>query len=483
MRMSRNVIWTPTDKQREMLCKGEDEGFYGGAAGGGKSDYLVVQGLSQVEIPHYRGLILRKTTPELKDLIDKSYSIYKKIYPKAKFNETKHTWTFPSGAKVQFGSLFRTQDKHKYQGLQYDFIGFDELTHFTWEEYSYLLSRNRAGGAGTKVFMRCTGNPGGIGMGWVKKYFVEAGTPGKTIWDKYKYITPTGELKKIWKSKIFVQSSVFDNKHLLENDPMYIHRLASLSENDKNALLYGLWDSFEGQVFTEWRDDVEHYEDRVFTHVIHPFRIPPNWKIIRSFDWGYTKPFSVGWSAVDNDGRYYRIQELYGCSDTPNTGVKMNPQEIARRILEIENTDINLKGKYIYGVADPAIFEESNGNSIAVQFEKCGVFWNKADNSRIAGKMQYHYRFSFDENGIPMLYIFSNCREFIRTIPNLIYSERKVEDVDTDTEDHIYDEMRYALQENVINPRVNVLTVPQGYDPLDIQRSKHRKEDYYFYRM
>lgn len=82
-----------------------------------------------------------------------------------------------------------------------------------------------------------------------------------------------------------------------------------------------------------------------------------------------------------------------------------------------------------------------------------------------------------------MLYIFSNCREFIRTIPNLIYSEKKVEDVDTDTEDHIYDEMRYALQENVINPRVNVLTVPQGYDPLDIQRSKHRKEDYYFYRM
>lgn len=476
------VIWTPQPKQLEMLKRGEDEGFYGGAAGGGKSDYLIVQALSQVEIPHYRALILRKSIPELKDLIDKSYNIYRKCYPKAKYNDNKHTWTFPSGAKIQFGSLYHTKDKHRYQGLQYDFIGFDELTHFTWEEYSYLMSRNRAGGPGTKVFMRSTGNPGGIGMGWVKQNFIKCGKPGKTVWNKYKVVLPDGTLKNIWKSKIFIQASVFDNKHLLENDPLYLARLAALSENDKNALLYGSWDSFEGQVFVEWRDDIEHYEDRQWTHVINPFRIPPNWRIIRSFDWGYSKPFSVGWNAIDNDGRYYRIKELYGCQkDKPNTGIKMSPPEIAKRILEIEKTDINLKGKKIYGVADPAIFEESNGNSIAQQMAQAGVFWNKADNSRIAGKMQYHNRFAFDESGIPMMYIFNTCVDFIRTIPNLVYSEKHYEDIDTDAEDHIYDEHRYALQENVIPFRENTLTVPSNYDPLDLYEKP--KENYYFYRL
>lgn len=476
-----NVIWQPQPKQAEMLRRGEDEGFYGGAAGGGKSDYLVVQALSQIQIPHYRGLILRKSIPELANLIDRSHTIYPKICRKAKFNDTKHTWTFPSGARIQFGSLFHTKDKHRYQGLQYDFIGFDELTHFTWEEYSYLLSRNRAAGPGTKVFIRATGNPGGIGMGWVKQYFVNAGEPGKTIWDKSSVVMPNGEKKTFYKSKVFVRSSIFDNQKLLDNDPYYLARLSSLSENDKNALLYGSWDSFEGQVFLEWRDDPEHYEDRAFTHVIAPFRIPNSWRLIRSFDFGYSRPFSVGWFAIDQAGRYYRIREFYGCKGTPNQGVKMTPQEIAARILEIEKTDINLKDKKIYGVADPAIFEESNGNSIANAMAACGVFWSKGDNTRLAGKMQFHYRLAFDENGIPMLYVFSTCRDFIRTIPNLVYSENRVEDIDTDTEDHIYDEARYALQENAIAPRINSISTPKGYDPLDIQKST--RENYYFYRL
>lgn len=468
--MSSKVIWTPQPKQAFMLSRGEDQGFYGGAAGGGKSDYLVIEGARQYKIPYYRGLILRKTVPELEQLIERARQYYKAISPRVKFNDTKHTFIFPSGAKVQFGSLFRTADKFKYQGLQYDFIGFDELTQFTYEEYAYLKSRNRANGPDTKVYMRATGNPGGVGHGWVKQEFVTAGKPGETVWRKQVVKTPSGDTETFWISKIFVPSSVFDNKILLDNDRDYLKRLADLPEAERNALLYGSWDSFEGQVFTEFTNDPEHYKDKRFTHVIEPFRIPQGWKIIRSLDWGYTRPFSVGWHAIDNDGRYYRIREYYGCKlNQPNTGVEKTFEELARDIRQIEMNDENLKGRKIIGVADPAIFTDNgSGTSIAASMQKFGVYFQKADNSRLAGKMQYHYRLAFDEDGVSMFYVFNTCRDYIRTIPNLVYSEKDVEDIDTDCEDHIYDESRYAIMMNVLNPRRNILQSKHEYNPLDI---------------
>lgn len=471
--MSRKVIWTPQPKQAFMLSRAEDEGFYGGAAGGGKSDYLVIEAARQYKIPYYRGLILRKTVPELEQLIERARQYYTAISPKVKFNDTKHTFTFPSGAKVQFGSLYRTADKFKYQGLQYDFIGFDELTQFTYEEYSYLKSRNRANGPDTKVYIRATGNPGGVGHGWVKQEFVTCGKPGQTVWRQKVVKTPDGQTEKFWMSKIFVPSSVFDNKILLDNDRDYLKRLADLPEAERNALLYGSWDSFEGQVFTEFTDDSEHYKDKRFTHVIEPFKIPNGWKIIRSLDWGFTKPFSVGWHAVDNDGRYYRIREYYGCKlNQPNTGVRKNFDELANDIRQIEQNDENLKGRKIIGVADPAIFTDNgSGTSIAASMAKLGVYFQKGDNARIAGKMQYHYRLAFDKDGIAMYYVFKTCRDFIRTIPNLVYSEKDVEDIDTDGEDHIYDESRYAMMMNVINPRKHILRDRQDFNPLDYDSS------------
>lgn len=465
------VIWTPQPKQEFMLSRAEDEALYGGAAGGGKTDYLVIEGARQVDIPYYRGLILRKTTPELEQIIERAEAYYKSVYPSVDFNSTKHTFTFPSGAKIRFGSLFRPQDKHKYQGQQYDFIGFDELTHFLNSEYDYLKSRNRGNGPDTKVYMRSTANPGGIGHGWVKSRFVTAGTPGQTIWEKYKVKQPDGKIIKFWQSRIFVPSSVFDNQILLKNDPEYLMRLAALPEAERNALLYGNWDSFEGQVFTEFVDDPAHYKDRRGTHVIEPFKIPWGWKIIRSFDWGFTKPFSVGWNAVDNDGRYYRIKEYYGCKpNQPNVGVCKTFDEVARDIRQIEENDINLKGRKIIGVADPAIFADNgSGSSIEYSMRKtAGIAFDRGDNSRIAGKMQFHYRLAFDDNSIPMFYCFNTNRDFIRTIPNLVYSEKNVEDIDTDGEDHIYDDQRYAFMTNLLNPRKNVLDRPKQYDPLDI---------------
>ena len=158
-----NVIWKPQPKQAEFMSRGEYEVLYGGAAGGGKSEALVMEGLRQVEIPHYRGLILRKTFPEARELIDKSLRYYSQLYPKAKYNGSEHIWTFPSGAKIEFGSIQYDKDRLKFQGRAFQYIGFDELTHFTWEEYSYLFSRCRPNGPGVECYIRSTANPGGIG--------------------------------------------------------------------------------------------------------------------------------------------------------------------------------------------------------------------------------------------------------------------------------------------------------------------------------
>lgn len=452
-----NVVWTPQEQQRKFMSRFEDEALYGGAAGGGKSDALVIEATRQVHIPYYKGLILRKTFPQLSELIDKSLNYYPRAFPKARYNATQHTWYFPSGAKIIFGSMHTSNDKINYQGQAYDFIGFDELTHFKYDEYMYLLSRNRPNGAGTRCYMRATANPGGIGHGWVKDRFITAAKPMTTIWDDVSIIHPDGHTEIQKKSRIFVPSTVFDNKILMENDPNYVARLASLPEAERNALLYGDWNSYSGQYFREWRDEPTHYDDHLWTHVVNPFEIPSDWTIVRSFDWGYHHPFSCAWTAIDYDGTAYRILEYYGCTSTPNTGVEMIPQEVFKEIHRIETEHRWLKGKHIIGVADPAIWNAQTGESIAETAGKLEVYFNKGDNDRLAGWLMCHYYLAFDNNGKSMFYVFSNCKNFIRTIPTLIYDDKKVEDLDTDAEDHIADEWRYFCMSRPIAPRANVL--------------------------
>lgn len=473
-------IWSPQPKQRMFQQRPEYEALYGGAAGGGKSDALLTEALRQVHIPHYRGIIFRKTYPQLTDLIDRSRELYTKAFPRTAYNSTAHCWSFPSGAKIFFGNLPRDEDRFNYQGKHYDFVAFDELTQFTWVQYSYLMSRNRPNGPGTRVYMRATANPGGIGHGWVKDRFVTAAVPMTTIWETYEVRKPDGTISEMKRDRIFVPSTVFDNQALLDNDPNYLANLAMLPEAEKNALLYGSWDSFDGQVFREWRNDPDHYDDQRWTHVINPFPIPVHWRIYRGFDFGYAKPFSVGWYAADPDGRLYRIKEYYGCTGTPNTGIKLNPAEIAAEIKRIEDEDQTLRGRNVIGIADPSIFDESRGESIAAMMERSPhfVYWSGGDNTRIAGKMQFHYRLAFDAEGLPMFQTFHTCKHFIRTIPALVYDDKHVEDIDTDQEDHIYDECRYVLMENPIAPRKHEEPKPVLDDPLDLHKKPAR-----FYRI
>lgn len=465
--MASKVVWRPQAKQAAFMARPEEEALYGGAAGGGKSDCVLAEALRQVDIPHYRGLILRKTYPQLSELIDRSGELYKAAFPRAVYNDTKHVWTFPSGAKLYFGAMQYTKDRTNYQGKRYDFIAFDELTHFLWEEYSYLFSRNRPNGPGTRCYIRATANPGGIGHGWVKERFITAAKPMTTIREPVKIRWPDGREETRVRRRIFVPSSVFDNQRLLEHDPDYLTRLASMPEAERRALLYGDWDQFAGQVFTEWRNDAEHYGDRVNTHVIDPFLVPEGWTIYRGFDFGYSKPFSVGWYAVDQERRMYRIRELYGCTGTPDTGVKWEPARIAREIRRIEMEDPNLKGRRVRGIADPAIWKAEMGESVAEIMAREGVYFDRGDHARIAGKMQVHHRLAFDERGVPLFYVFSTCKHCIRTLPALVYDETDVEDINTKQEDHIYDELRYVCMENPIAPPARRAPELIPYDPLD----------------
>ena len=228
----------------------------------------------------------------------------------------------------------------------------------------------------------------------------------------------------------------------------------------------GEWGTEGEAVFEEWRDEPAHYLDQRWTHVIEPFEIPPDWVIYRGFDFGYARPFSIGWFACDHDGRLYHILELYGCAEKPNTGVRWGPDRIFEEVRRIETEHRWLRGRTIRGVADPSIWDASRGVSVAETGERRGVCFEPGDNHRIPGWMQVHHRLRFDENGIPMLYVFRTCRQFIRTVPALTYDRVMPEDVDTALEDHIADMLRYVCMARPVNPPPRQREHPRPWDPL-----------------
>lgn len=429
--------------QTEFCARGEFEVLYGGAAGPGKTECLIVLATRYVANPNYKGLILRRTFPQLQEIIDRCWKHYPSLG--AYYRATDHRWVFPSGAVINLGHCQHEDDKYNYQGKEFQFIGFDELTQFSETQYLYLFSRSRSTDPSLPAQVRATTNPGGIGHQWVKERFVDRCKPLGT------FIDPSSGL-----SRCFVPGTIYDNPTLVENDPGYLKRLEALPELEKKRLLFGDWEVFEGQAFPELSRSV---------HSCEPFDIPPEWERWMVMDWGYAKPFSVGWYAIDYDGVMYRYREWYGCKEgEADVGLKMTAEEVAKGILERERGD-NVK----FRVADPSIFSkgspnrrrETVGPTVAEDMSGQGVFFLKADNDRIQGIQQMHKRFSFAENvnehgeieDSANFYAFSDQRHFWRTMLAMQVSAKNPEDIDTDQEDHIADEVRYSCMTRPVQPK------------------------------
>lgn len=450
--MELTLRYEPTKKQARFHASDADEVLYGGAAGGGKSFAICWDAFMRcMKHPGTHAYLFRRTYPELELTLIRT--MQKIVPPKlGKYLSTAHELRLVNGSVIHFCHLLNEGDGLlKYQGAEIHWLYFDELTHFTKAMYDYLRTRLRANKElGITPCVRSASNPGGPGHAWVKARFVQSTDNGKAIRE-----IPV-ESEMLGKSAVrkieYIPATALDNPHITRD---YIIELEQKPKALREALLYGKWDAFDGQAFPEFTDDEKHYEDGLFTHVIRPFAVPWHWTRVVSFDHGYTRPFSFGVWAIDEEGRVYRYKELYGCvPGEANTGVMLTPGEIARQLAELMEPEFR-EGIHITGVADPAIWDRSRGMSVEEQIRSVfsGVTFRKGDNTRLPGKMQLHERLKFDEEGRPMLYVFENCREFIRTIPSLVYDTKRPEDINTAGEDHIYDETRYFLMSRPIAPR------------------------------
>lgn len=424
----------PSDKQKLFLLAHTKHVGFGGARGGGKSWSVRTKAkLLALNYPGIKMLIVRRTYPEL--MSNHIRILRQELLGIATYQDRDKILTFKNGSTISFTYCANDGDLDRLQGQEYDVIFLDEATQLSEYQMKSITACLRGANSFPKrIYYTC--NPGGQGHQYIKRIFIDRNYEDNEIPEEY----------------TFIQSLVTDNKVLMKAQPDYIDQLKALPPKLRDAWLYGLWDVYEGQFFEEFQDKPEHYQDRKWTHVIDPFEIPQDWTIYRSFDWGYKRPFSCGWWAVDHEGVIYRILELYGCTRTPDEGVKWFPGKVFQEIHRIETEHRWLKGKNIIGVADPAIWDAETGESIAETAAKNYVLFHKADNERLTGWMQVHYRMAFDDNGYPMMYVFSNCKAFIRTIPLQMYDEHKPEDMDSTLEDHVADEVRYMCMDRPIKP-------------------------------
>lgn len=448
--MPKLIIPAPSPKQLLFLRATKRHVGYGGARGGGKSWAIRAKAvILAYTYPGIKQLLVRKT---YKELINNHVEPLKAmLHGLASYNKTDKVFAFRNGSTITLGYCASDGDLDQYQGAEYDVVYLDEATQLQEMWIKKIIACVRGVNHYPKrIYYTC--NPGGVSHQYIKRLFVDRKYEAGENPDDYE----------------FVQALVTDNKALMASDPDYIKQLEALPAKLRDAWLYGQWDIFDGQFFEEFADREEHYKDRRWTHVIDPFTPKKGWTYYRSFDWGYNKPFSCGWWAVDYDGVIYRILELYGCTNTPNEGVKWVPDKVFAKIAEIERDHPWLAGQEIIGVADPAIWDAETGVSYAETAAKHGVFFQRGDNRRIPGWMQCHYRLAFDDEGYPQMYVFSTCKSFIRTIPMLEYDAHNVEDIDTTQEDHIADEWRYFCMARPIKPTLQVERKTPMIDPLNM---------------
>lgn len=469
---NREIAFTPNPgPQTDFLAAAEREVLYGGAAGGGKSYALLADCMRYFDNPNFRGIILRRTTDELRELIWKSDELYKKIFPGAKWSEKRSAWKFPSGAELWLTYLERDEDVRRYQGQTFCYIAIDELTQyaspFAWD---YLRSRLRSVDPTLPLFMRATTNPGGVGHGWVKKMFIDP-APANTPFDaididtgKVLVYPPDYHDKKkrglpLFKRR-FIPARLADNPYLFKGGE-YETNLLSLPEAQRRKLLDGDWNIVEGAAFPEFS---------IGTHVIPPFKIPKGWRRFRSCDYGYNSFSAVHWFAIDPTYETLIVyRELYV---THMTG-KQLAQEIKR--IELIHDD-----HAMYGVLDSSVWHQrgQTGPSIAEEMISEGVNWRPGDRSkgsRTNGKNRLHELLKVekydDTRQVPGIMFFDTCRQIIADLQVIPADPDGKDDIDDRyASDHAYDSIRYGI-----------MSRPRGKSPWDFENTviapSHRPAD------
>ena len=427
--------------QEDFLAASETDVLFGGAAGGGKSYAMIVDPLRYAHRSAHRALILRRSMPELREIIDKSRELYPKAFHGAKYKEVEKMWTFPSGAKVEFGFLERDADVYRYQGQAYSWIGFDEITHLPTEfSWNYLASRLRTTDPEIVPYMRCTANPGGAGAHWVKKRYIDVSPPHEP------FMGADGLTRK------FIPASLQDNPYLAK-DGRYEQMLKALPPTQRKQLLDGDWDVAEGAAFTEFSR---------LDHVITPFEIPLHWERIKGIDYGYASESACVWGAVDpSDGTLIIYRELYQKN--------LLGTELGELITNMELDD----PFSVQGVLDTACWSRTGttGPTVGETLQKQGHKLRRADKNRIQGKIQIHEYLKITQSGRPRIQIFNTCPNLIRELQGIPLDKSNPEDVDTRASDHAYDALRYLIMSRPRNAnpldRMRDIKLEQSYRPVD----------------
>jgi len=449
-----------------------DELFYGGERGGGKSDFQLgyqEDGALRYGARH-RGIMFRKTYPELEELQARASEVFPgegaifKVQPSSGF-PFSNCWYWPSGASVKMRFIENEKDYGRYHGHQYTRISFDEVTEYSTPSGLLKMLSTLRSPHGVPCSMRATGNPGGIGHVWVKARYISQSPPMTPYTDPETGFT-----------RMFVPSRMADNQILLKNDPGYRTRiLAATGGNDalRKAWLDGDWNIVAGAFFENWSPQ----------HVIPMWRPPKGWTVFRSMDWGSARPFSIGWWAVVPEdtwitlkdgterllkrGALVRWREWYGCKPgEPNTGLKLDAENVARGIKQRESGE---EVDETLSVADPSMWKQDGGPSIAERMVTAlpgntGPRFRPADNTRVAGWQQVRARLN-GEDGHPLLLVTADCLDFLRTFPAAQHDKSRIEDIDTEGEDHALDDARYACMARPLSrmPKPKASVGPKPY--------------------
>lgn len=431
----------------------ESEVLFGGAAGGGKSYGQMVDALVfALKHPGSKQLVLRRTYPELeKSLIRTSLALFpRSLYS---FNSTSHTGRFKNGSTVDFGYCGTENDVYQYQSAEYDVVRFDELTHFTENQYLYLISRVR-GVNGYPKQVKSSTNPGGTGHVWVRKRFIDPSPCGE------------GFIGENGTSRIFIPSLLSDNGFLCRADPDYKKRLLSLPERERKALLYGDWNVFEGQYFDE-------FDERA--HVTEPFEIPDGWRKYRTLDYGLDR-LACLWIAVAPNGSSYVYREF--CES--NLPISRSAESILERTPKREEIYATLAPPDLWGRS------QESGKSKAALFSEYGISFTRTSNDRECGWLAVKELLRRREGG-PKLKIFSTCRELIRCLPALTVDKLRPTDCSTEPHEitHAPDALRgFAIfytrpaEEHDARKRIWSADMWEDYRLADSEGKKYLKDKY-----